>query len=188
MAKRSNKKAPPRAPAPPTVEESKKPPKFSFPTMQQEQTDQGQEIMSWSVTPMKYDRRRGVILGLSTFAFVGLVYFAYRDFFWPSMALLLSVISFSSFIFPNHYKATTTGLLYRNGAAVVFRPWNRITKYKVAEDGVYLVMQKTVRTRILGPGVFLYYGEVDRDKLHEVLSSHIQRADSAVSSAETEKQ
>jgi hypothetical protein len=176
MAKRSNKKPLPKTPSPP-VEESRKPSKFAFPTMQQEQADQGEEIMSWSVTPLKYDRRRGVILGLSTFAFVALVYFAYRDFFWPSMALILSVISFSSFIFPNHYKVTTTGLLYRNGAAVVFRPWTRITKFKEADDGVYLVTQKTVRTRILGPGVFLYYGEVDRTRLHEILTRYIPKAE-----------
>lgn len=172
MAKRSSKKPQPKAPAPP-AEESKKPPRFAFPTTRQDQPDQGEEIMSWSVTPLKYDQKRGLILGLSTLAFVALVFIAYRDWFWPSIALLLSVVSFSSFIFPNHYKVTTTGLLYRNGAAVVFRPWERITRYKQAEDGVYLVMQKTVRTRILGPGVFVYYGEVDRTRLHEVLSRYL---------------
>ncbi len=168
MAKPSNKKPHTKTSSPP-AEESRKPPKFAFPTMRQEQPDQGEEIMSWSVTPMMYDRRRAVILGLSTLAFVLLVFIAYSDFFWPGVALVLSLVSFSSFIFPNHYKLTTTGLLYRNGAAVVFRPWDRIARYRQAADGVYLVMHKTVRTRILGPGVFLYYGEVDRALLHEVL-------------------
>lgn len=179
MAKRSTKKVSPKAPTQP-AEDSRKPPKFAFPTTRQEQPDQGEEIMGWSVTPMKYDRRRGYILGMSTIAFVILVYIAYRDFFWPGMALLLSMISFSSFIFPNHYKVTTKGLLYRNGAAVVFRPWNRVARYKAADDGVYLVMHKTVRTRILGPGVFLYYGEVDRARLHDVLSRFIPRAETKI--------
>ena len=171
MAKREKKKPTPETE--PRIEESKKPPKFSFPTMQPEQPDRGKEIISWSVTPVKYDKKRGIILALSTIAFVLLVYIAYRDWFWPAMALFLSFISFSSFIFPNHYTVTTTGLLYKNGTSVLFRPWERIKRYKTADDGVYLVMQKTVRTRILGPGIFLYYGDVDRDKLHSLLAEYL---------------
>jgi hypothetical protein len=139
------------------------------------QTNHGEELLSWTVTPVMRDRRKGAILAASLLAFAGLVYFGYRDWFWPVVALVISTMSFSSFLLPNTYSLTTKGLRFKNGVSEIFRPWKNFSRYKITGDGIYLVHQKTVRTRLLGAGIFMYFGDNNEEQVTAIVEANMSQ-------------
>ena len=171
MSKKNKKQQKAKTAAKPAANPAKSaPPPSPFSAKRE---DHGDELLSWAVTPVLYDRKKGVILVGSILAFVALVYYSYRDWYWPTITLLLLVFSSSSFLFPNNYSLTSKGVVFRNGVTATFKPWSAFSRYKVANDGVYLTLEKTIRTRILGPGLFLYFGEADKERIVETVTANL---------------
>ena len=133
----------------------------------------GEELLAWTVSPMRRDPRKAKIFLLSTLAFLALVYVAYWDLRWVAFAALLMVGAFNNFIFPSRYRLTTTGVEQRAGLGYFFKPWTAFLKVVRFKDGVQLSHGRSKMRNRLNPGMFVYFGEDNSSKILEVVERYI---------------
>lgn len=135
--------------------------------------DRGKVLMSWEVRPYLLEKRKAAILIISTLLFSALVWYAF-DLFAAILTAVISLSSFSSFLFPNHYQILEKGLQVKTGLnAPVFRRWTAFQNYRFFPDGVHLAYKpRQIRERIL-KSQFVYFGDADADEVREIIAKYM---------------
>ncbi|NLW17094.1 MAG: hypothetical protein GX033_05540 [Firmicutes bacterium] len=141
--------------------------------MEQEIKRRGKELMSWEVRPYLQEKRKTAILIISTFLFSALVWYAF-DLFAGILAFAVSIGSFSSFLFPNHYRLYEKGLEVKTGInAPVFRRWTAFKDYRIFHDGVHLNYHpRRMRERLL-KSQFVYFGDADAEAIKRIITENM---------------
>lgn len=135
----------------------------------------GEELLAWTVSPMRRDPRKAKIFLASTLAFLALVYVAYWDLRWVAFAALLMVGAFNNFIFPSRYRFTTLGVEQRAGLGYFFKPWSAFLKVVKFKDGVQLNHGKGKMRNRINPGMFVYFGEDNSSDILRVVEQYISQ-------------
>lgn len=135
----------------------------------------GEELLTWTVSPMQRDPRKAKIFIASTLGFLALVYVAYWDLRWVAFAALLMVGAFNNFIFPSRFRFTTIGVEQRAGLGYFFKPWTAFLKVVKFKDGVQLSHGKGKMRNRLNPGMFVYFGEDNSSEIIRVVEKYINQ-------------
>jgi len=140
----------------------------------EEGSHHGEDILAWSVVPMKREPQKAKILIGSTLVFLLLVYYvSYWDLMWVIVAALLLVASFSSFLFPARYRLTTKGVEQKAGLSNVFKPWDTFIKAVKYKDGILLSHGRSRLRNRLNPGLFLYFGDNNSEEVLRVVEQYL---------------
>ncbi|MGI6358951.1 MAG: hypothetical protein ACOX2K_09720 [Bacillota bacterium] len=164
MAKTSNKK-----PEDKRTPEAKPSPAKARPTI-----DLGAELFSWSLIPFQHQKKRGAIFLIATFAFAGLVWWA-SSLVYALVALAISFGASASFIFPTTYRLCENGVEIRNLANTTTRKWSMFQKYYVVDDGFLLAYYPRRKREKGARGLFFYFGDIDRERVINILDSNIDQ-------------
>ncbi|MBS3951236.1 MAG: hypothetical protein KGZ53_11350 [Peptococcaceae bacterium] len=135
----------------------------------------GEELLAWTVSPLRRDPRKAKIFFASTLAFLALVYVAYWDLMWVAFATVLMVGAFNNFIFPSRYRLTTVGVEQGAGLGYSFKPWSAFLKVVKFKDGVQLSHGKGKLRNRLNPGMFVYFGEDNSSEILRIVDKYISQ-------------
>ncbi|MDP3488434.1 MAG: hypothetical protein Q8S19_10995 [Bacillota bacterium] len=135
----------------------------------------GEELLTWTVSPMRSDPRKAKIFLGSTLAFLALVYVAYWDLRWVAFAAFLMVLAFNNFIFPSRYRFTTLGVEQRAGLGYSFKPWSAFLKTVKFKDGVQLSHGRSKMRNRINPGMFVYFGKDNSSEVIKVIEAYINQ-------------
>jgi hypothetical protein len=137
-------------------------------------SEHGEVLMSWEVRPYLQEKRKTAILLISTLLFSALVWYAFSDLFAGVLAFAISISSFSSFLFPSHYRLFDKGIEVKTGInAPVFRRWTAFKDYRIFHDGVHLNYHpRRIRERLL-KSQFIYYGDADAETIKRIIKENM---------------
>lgn len=142
-----------------------------------EQADvEGRVLLRWSVSPFQRESRKARIFTVSTLGFLVLLFALYRDILWVVFATVLIVGTFNSFLFPSHYRLTTTGVGIKTGLNQTFKKWGDYEKVKKFPDGVYLGLNVGKKGR---HGHFLYFGDSNAEDILATIEKYMSSRDSS---------
>jgi len=156
MPKQAKKKSP--------KEKTGVPPKASNP--------QGTDLLKWTVTPFRQEKKKGIIFALSCLAFLALLYILYREIIWVVLAVAVLVGAYSSHIFPSHYRLTTEGVAIKSLFHGTFKTWSQYTNIRKHPDGVFLVHGIGKKSKL---GQFIYFGDRTPAEVVAVVEKYIDR-------------
>jgi hypothetical protein len=130
--------------------------------------DLGEEIISWRAWPLVEQKRKAVILIVSTIAFAVLIRIIF-DWYSMLLALGISFIAYSGFVVPSSYTIAEYGIKYHNWITHATRLWDDFADYQVFSDGIQLnYYRQRVRDRLLR-GIFVYYGSEDPEQIRTLI-------------------
>lgn len=136
--------------------------------------DMGKELITWSVVPLLHQKSKGVIFALSTLVFAGLVWYS-SSLAYALVAIAVSLGASASFALPTTYHLFENGMEIRSAATSTVRKWLVFKNYHLVSDGVQLVYhQRSLRDRA-SRGLFMYFGDVDREKVKGIIADHIEK-------------
>ncbi len=136
--------------------------------------DLGAELFSWTLIPIQYQQKRGIIFLAATFAFAGLVWWS-SSLVYAVVALVISIGASASFVFPTTYRLCEYGVEVRNMGNRTSRKWAMFQKYFLADDGFLLAYYPRRKKEKTARGLFFYFGDVDRERVLAILDSHIDQ-------------
>ena len=137
--------------------------------------DMGKELITWSVVPLLHQKSKGVIFALSTLVFAGLVWYSSQSLSYALVAIAVSLGASASFAMPTTYRLFENGIEMRTAATSTVRKWLVFKNYHLVSDGVQLVYhQRSLRDRA-SRGLFMYFGDVDREKVKGIIADHIEK-------------
>lgn len=132
---------------------------------------QGKILLSWRVHPLMQQKRKGLILTLSSLGFLALIASSY-EFAYVVVSAVMIIGAFGSFVLPSNYILTDQGIRFQNGMNNLERKWSAFGRYQVYPDGIQLLYKgKGLRERVLR-GIFVYYGD-QPDKVKEIIKEQM---------------
>lgn len=166
MAKASGKK--PEKETKPQAKPASRPEKSKF------ALDMGKELITWSAVPLLQQKRKGIIFAVSTLLFAGLVWYS-SSLVYAVVAIVVSLGASASFALPTTYRLSENGIEMRSPSTATVRKWLVFKNYHLASDGVQLVYhQRSLRDRA-SRGIFMYFGDVDQEKVKLIIADHIEK-------------
>jgi hypothetical protein len=131
---------------------------------------QATEIMKWTATPFREEPKKGAIFGVSCLVFLALLYVLYREIIWVVLAVGVLTVTYSSYIFPSHYRLTTAGVEVKSLLQKTVRAWPQYTGMRKHRDGVFLVYGIGNKSKL---GHFLYFADRQPEEVLAVIGRFI---------------
>ena len=132
-------------------------------------------IFEWISHPLRQSPGKAMLFWIVAGFALGIVYAAFHAIGWVILTALFLIGSLRRFLFPTHYRLTTSGIEIRQAIGKVTRQWSDFKRADFERNGIFLSpFAKSSRLENYR-GLFLPY-PTERERLEGIVRERIRVA------------